>query len=113
MTYGEIQEKRLEVVLRRITIFAIPIALLASIGSYLLIVESLMFAVIVFILLILTAVDEYWYRLRILNSPEKLEELKNIEDKRKAAMYVNGGFLRELKQLIVILLIIGAWFYIS
>jgi hypothetical protein len=102
--WGQKLANDLPVRIRWIKKVAAPGALLGAICSYFLIANSLSFALIVCLLLLLTGADEYWRARKILESSKRLDELSEIEGKREAHVFVYGGLLRELKYLVVITL---------
>ena len=111
MTEGELQASKIEAKAKRIKLFALPLAVCVSIASFFLIVPKISFSVLVFVLLISFAFNDYWKLNKILKSPVKLNELKSIETKRKAAVFVNGGFIRELKHMLLIAVAVVGWLY--
>lgn len=113
MTEGEKEAERIESQLRWMRYIVIPGACIASAASYIFVIESTGFTALVFALLLLTGIDEYWHRARILNSEARLSELKAIESKRAAAVYINGGFRREVKHLLLVCVAVAAWIYFS
>lgn len=113
MTEGEKQAARIESQLRWMRYTAIPGAFIASAISYMFVVKSTGFVVVVFTLLLVTGIDEYWHRARILNSEARMSELKAIASRRAAALYVSGGFRREVKHLLLACVAVAAWIYFS
>ena len=111
MTEGELQASKLERTAKRIKMFALPLAACFSIASFFLIVPKISFSLLIFLLLVVFAFDFYWNINKILTSPTKLNQLKSIETKRKAAVFVNGGFVRELKHILIFTLAVIGWLY--
>lgn len=108
-TEGEKQAHRIEWQLKWMRYTVLPGACLAAAITYVFVVASPGFAAIVFILMVVTGMDEYWQRAKILNSEFRMSELMAIENRRAASVYVNGGFRRELKHLVFIGVGVGAW----
>lgn len=109
MTEGELQASKIEEQAKRIKLFALPLAVCASIANFFLIVPKVSFSLLVFVLLIIVAFDDYRKLNKIIKSPAKLNELKSIETKRKAAVFVNGGFAHEMKHILLITVAVIAW----
>ncbi|WP_025820675.1 hypothetical protein [Shewanella marina] len=113
MTEGAILVKKLKPSMNRIKKFALLGAILGACFSYFVVIQSLTFSLLIFLCLTLIAIDEYYSRYKIIISPEKLKILSQIDSKRKAHIYVNGGIFREFKQLTLIGIVVVSWFYIK
>jgi hypothetical protein len=111
MTEGAVQAKKLEPYANRLKRFAFPTALVTSIITYLVIYPNIYFCLSVFFGLLAIAIDEYWQTTKILKNDAKLTKLKSITGKREASVFVNGGVFREIKQMLIILAVVGVWFY--
>lgn len=111
MTEGEKQAQRIESQLRWMRYIVLPGAGLASTLAYIFVIESAGFAAMFFALMLITGTDEYWQRARILHSKVRMSELKAIKNQREAAVYVNGGFRRDLKHFVLIGIAVVVWIY--
>ncbi len=81
---------------------SIPLALAGGVIVYFISNKSLTAASVASVGLLLIAANEYWRTVRILNNPERLQALREIEDKRQAHVVAYGGIWRELRILAVI-----------
>ncbi|MDT0593542.1 hypothetical protein [Glaciecola petra] len=111
MTEGELQAEKLEQYKNRIKKYAFPIAFISLLIVYFTINPSVYFCLAVFIGLLIVAIDEYWQAAKILNNEEKLSKLKAFTGRREAAVFINGGIVRELKHMLIVGALIAIWFY--
>ena len=111
MTEGELQAEKLEPYANNIKKYAFPLACVIAPVTYFTVNPNIYFCVAVFMGLLIIAFDEYWQATKLLADEDRLVKLKAITSTRKAAVFVNGGIIRELKHGLLLLAIIVMWIY--
>ena len=109
MKWGEILAIRLAQRLRRIRLIAIPLALLVYGYFRYKLGGDISTSIFVAAIPLAFLGGSYLHAYGLVNSKERLDTLKEIEDKREAYSVAYGGILSELKRLVVIVILAVLW----